>query len=67
MTTLHGFGQNPDEQNLGKEPHKRTPLAIDELLRKNDPGAYKAMTSKAPFLVVANYRNGKRWRYFEGD
>ncbi|MCY1374602.1 hypothetical protein D9M69_619520 [compost metagenome] len=25
------------------------------------------MTSKTPFMTVANYRTGKRWRYFEGD
>lgn len=65
--TINSFGQDPQERNLGKEPHKRTPIAIDELLLKNDPKAYKAVTTKTPFMVVANYRNGKRWRYFEGD
>ncbi len=67
LTSLNAFAQNVEERNLGKEPHKREALGIDELLRKNDPKAYKAMTTKNPFIVVANYRNGKRWRYFEGD
>jgi|GEM_PF-966734 len=61
------FAQNTEDLNLGKEPHKRTALGVDELLRKNDPKSYKAITTKTPFMVVANYRNGKRWRYFEGD
>ncbi len=64
---FNGFGQDPQEQNLGKEPHKRTPIPIDELLLKSDPKSYKALTTKTPFMVVANYRSGKRWRYFEGD
>ncbi|MFS0488869.1 hypothetical protein [Leadbetterella byssophila] len=40
---------------------------VEELLEKSDPKAFKAMTSKNPFIVVSNYRNGKRWKYFEGD
>lgn len=65
--TLNTFAQSVEKRNEGKEPHKREAFGIDELLKKNDPKAYKAMTSQTPFIVVANYRNGKRWRYFEGD
>lgn len=61
------FTQGVEEKNAGKEPHQRAPLTVDELLRKNDPKAYKAITTQTPFMVVANYRSGKRWRYFEGD
>jgi len=65
--SINALAQEVEEYNLGKEPHQRIALPVDDLLRKNDPKAYKAMTSKTPFMVVANYRNGKRWRYFEGD
>lgn len=64
---VNTFAQETEDINLGKEPHKRVPVAVDELLRKTDPKSYKALTTKTPFMVVANYRNGKRWRYFEGD
>jgi hypothetical protein len=65
---LLSFGQNPPPvPNNSKDFHHRKPLSIDELLEKNDPKGYKAMTSKSNFMVVSNYSNGKRWRYFEGD
>lgn len=67
FVTLNTFAQSVEKRNEGKEPHQREAFGIDELLRKNDPKTYKAMTTKTPFIVVANYRNGKRWRYFEGD
>lgn len=52
---------------MAQEPHQKNALDIDELLKKNNPKAYKAMSGKSNYLVVANYRNGKRWNYFEGD
>jgi hypothetical protein len=65
---LLSFGQKPPRvPNNSKDFHHRKPLSIDELLEKNDPKGYKAMTAKSNFMVVSNYRNGKRWRYFEGD
>ncbi len=57
----------PTGSEAGKEPHHRKALEIDELLKRNDPKGYKTLTAKSNYLVVANYRNGKRWRYFEGE
>lgn len=56
-----------DTKRKNGDFHEREALTIDELLKRNDPNAYKALTTNNNFLVVANYRNGKRWRYFEGD
>lgn len=57
----------PTDRNSGKDFHERESKTIDEILKKNQPGLYKTYTTQSNFLVVANYRNGKRWRYFEGD
>ena len=65
--SFSALGQNLEEENLGKEPHKKTPLSIEKLMEKTNPENYKALTARTPYLLVANYRNGKRWRYFEGD
>ncbi len=67
LFSFAAFAQNVEDENLGKEPHKRKALTVEQLLEKNDPKAYKAITATSPFITVANYRNGKRWRYFEGD
>lgn len=58
------FGQNPND---GKDFHERIPTGIDVLLEKNNPKGFKSLTTKDNFLVISNYRNGKRWRYFEGE
>lgn len=65
--TFAAPGQGLEDPNAGKEPHKKTSLTVDELLQKNNPKSYKALTTQTPFMVVADYRSGKRWRYFEGD
>lgn len=41
--------------------------SIDEILQRNDPDGYRLINTEERFLILANYRNGKRWRYFEGD
>jgi hypothetical protein len=50
-----------------KDFHHRRPLTVEELLEINNAKAFKSITAKSPFMVVSNYRNGKRWRYFEGE
>jgi hypothetical protein len=50
-----------------KDFHQRRALSVEELLEINNQKAFKTITAKSPFLVVSNYRNGKRWRYFEGE
>ncbi len=51
---------------FGQE-HNSKALTIEELMQKNNPKAYQAKTSTTNFLVLANYRNGKRQHYFRGD
>lgn len=42
-------------------------LTIEEIMQKTMPKVLKTYSGNHPFLVVSNYRNGKRWKYFEGD
>ncbi|MFN8430642.1 MAG: hypothetical protein U0V04_11740 [Spirosomataceae bacterium] len=50
-----------------QEPHKKRALQIEELLEKNNPNAYKTLVDKGNFLVLDNFRTGKRKRFYEGD
>lgn len=50
-----------------QNPQKEIPKSVQELLQKDNPDAYRYLNNKDNFLVVANYRNGKRWKYYEGD
>lgn len=52
---------------FGQEPHKKEALQIEELLEKNNPNLYKTIQRGGNFLVLDNYRNQKRRRYYVGD
>lgn len=52
---------------FAQEPHKKKALQIEELLEKNNPNAYKTLAEKGNFLVLDNFRTGKRKRFYEGD
>ena len=50
-----------------QEPHQKEALQIEELLEKNNPNLYKTIQRDGNFLVLDNYRNHKRRRYYVGD
>jgi hypothetical protein len=52
---------------FGQEPHQKEALQVEELLEKNNPNLYKTIQRGGNFLVLDNYRNQKRRRYYVGD
>lgn len=55
------------ESLFGQEPHQKEALQIEELLEKNNPNLYKTIQRGGNYLVLDNYRNQKRLRYYVGD
>lgn len=55
------------ESLFGQEPHQKEALQIEELLEKNNPNLYKTIQRGGNYLVLDNYRNQKRRRYYVGD
>jgi hypothetical protein len=55
------------ETLFGQEPHQKEALHIEELLEKNNPNLYKTIQRGGNYLVLDNYRNQKRRRYYVGD
>lgn len=52
---------------FAQEPHQKEALQIEELLEKNNPNLYKTIQRGGNYLVLDNYRNQKRRRYYVGD
>jgi hypothetical protein len=50
-----------------QEPHQKQALQVEELLEKNNPNLYKTIKRDGNYLVLDNYRNLKRKRYYVGD
>lgn len=50
-----------------QEPHQKEALKVEELLENNNPNLYKTIQRGGNFLVLDNYRNQKRRRYYVGD
>ncbi len=50
-----------------QEPHQKEALQVEELLEKNNPNLYKTIQRGGNYLVLDNYRNQKRRRYYVGD
>lgn len=55
------------ESLFGQEPHQKEALQIEELLEKNNPNLYKTIQRGGNYLVLDNYRNQKRRRFYVGD
>lgn len=66
LMLLISFSLYAQELEGGSRTNNRV-KTIDEILQRKDPDAYRLLNSEENYLVLANYRNGKRWRYFEGD
>ena len=52
---------------FSQEPHQKEALQIEELLEKINPNLYKTIQKGGNYLVLDNYRNQKRRRYYVGD
>jgi hypothetical protein len=52
---------------FAQEPHQKQALQVEELLEKNNPNLYKTIKRDGNYLVLDNYRNLKRKRYYVGD
>ncbi|MCP9766805.1 hypothetical protein EGI22_02720 [Lacihabitans sp. LS3-19] len=52
---------------FAQEPHQKQALEIEELLEKNNPEQFRSIRRKSNYLVLNNYRSGKRRRYYEGQ